>query len=132
MNNTQDKLKEYLIRPAVVGLTTSVLSAIVFGESSDGVRFMGMNVPTYALTFGAGFSSSIISNLSSDYVLSKLGGSKNVQMVESALVGPALNGLAMGGILYLGDIVDLADIWKPIALGAASEGFGVYLSDNFI
>ena len=61
-------LSTYLVKPAVVGLTSAAIAAVLLGENNGAIPLLGFDVPVMAFTFLSGASASILADVSGSYI----------------------------------------------------------------
>ena len=127
MNNTNNQVQTYLVKPAIVG--TIAYGASMLFVSGARVPFLGMDLSANTAIGGAAALGSVASGLAHDYVLGMLPGN-TPEMVEmqSAILGPALTGGAtlLMANLTIGSITGMRPALELAAIGAGSHVLGTY------
>lgn len=119
---------EAIEKAGINGIITGAATAALFGMGAK-VRtpFMPQQLmPLYLLTFVGGSLSSLVTDVTHEFVKEELPVSQKANDRASVMTSMVLNGALFYGALYLaGDgIANDFGVWQAIAVGAASEWVG--------
>lgn len=122
-------LSEALIKPALAGSIGALAAYVLLGESGNIIVF-GQQVPAVLAIGGTVAAANYLGELGHQYLLPMIPGNQKYAKIESALLSPALSGVAVYGIFMVAGIN--GDWFPAFALGAGSTVAADYAYNNFL
>lgn len=131
--DTESKVAETFLKPAVVGASCALLTRTMFGSQTANANNGLPSVKFWLLNGGLAFGGSMLADIAHQYVFPELPVNNKMAFTVSSLVAPAITGAAVaaGGFIYNSELVAQAG-GSMFMYGAGSELAGNYLFEAVV
>lgn len=120
--------KKILLNAACTGVIAGLAVSYLLGEAQE-VNYFGMSVPANIASAAGCAVGSIVSDLTSEMVIRRLGLNNQIQNLSIMGVEAGVGGAASAGVLYLGGMPSTGLIGATV-IGAASKLGGNYANQK--
>lgn len=121
--------KKIMLNALCSGAVGAIATKLIYGGANGELNFLGVNLPAYAATGVSCSAGSVVSDLTSDMIIKRMGVSSQIMNGANLATQVSVSGGATAAVLWAGGM-PASNIPVGFAIGAGSKLGGDYVNQK--